>query len=650
MPRAGGTAQPAGEVVPEAAALGSISTFAGNGYEGEGFGGYSGDNGPATEAELGLPQGIAFDAEGNLYIADEWNNRIRRVDHATGIITTFAGGNALTEACEINFSCGDGGQATSAIVYLPDGVAFDKSGNLYIADYGLNAVRKVDTKGIITTVAGLGLLKAGASGDNGPAIDAELSGPYGVGVDATGNVYIADTGSNRIRKVTVATGVIKTVAGGGSGCGNSSSIGDGCPATDASLTEPVGVAFDAKGNLYIADSGDEVIRVVNETSQVISTFAGGGGLALCPKATDSFGDGCPATQASLDRPAAISFYAGGNLYISDFGESLVRKVNTSGIIEAAAGNGTPGFDGTGGPATSAEIDGPVGIAFDAAGNLYFADSENQVVRTVTYASSVPTATPTFSPKAGTYTSTQTVTIADATKGAVIYYTTNGETPSKTSATYSEPLSVSETTTIEAIAIASGDMQSAVAPATYTINEPQAATPVITPASNAYVEAQLVAISDATKGAAIYYTTNGEAPTASSAKYTAPFLVSTAEEVRAIAIAPNFADSAVATASYTVTGSPSALAAPATGVSASAATIHAIVSTLGLSGTCVFHYGTSATALTHSTSQTALSASGATVNASAPLAGLAAKTTYFYQATVTTAGGTASSAVASFSTN
>ena len=215
---------------------GIITTIAGNGIAG-----YSGDGGLATNAELNNPYGVAVDSNGNIYIADTNNNRIRKVNSTTGIITTIAGNGTAGYS-------GDGGLATNAELYYPYGVAVDSNGNIYIADTYNNRIRKVNsTTGIITTIAGNGT--AGYSGDGGPATNAQLNYPYGVAVDSSGNIYIADTDNNRIRKVNSTTGIITTIAGNG----NPGYSGDGGPATNAELYDPSGVAVDSNGNIYIAD-------------------------------------------------------------------------------------------------------------------------------------------------------------------------------------------------------------------------------------------------------------------------------------------------------------------------------------------------------------------------------------------------------------
>lgn len=326
---------------------GVISTVAGNGTQG-----FSGDNGPATSSQLSRPEAVAVDAAGNLYIADLPNQRIRKVSN--GVISTIAGNGTL------GFS-GDNGPATSAQLNDPLGVAVDAAGNLYIADSGNGRIRMV-SNGVITTVAGNGTL--GFAGDNGPAGSSQLYYPAGVAVDAAGNVYIADSDNHRIRKVS--NGVIATVAGGGS------SIGDNGPATSAQLYGPGGVGVDAAGNLYIADSGNQRIRQVS--NGVISTVAGNGTAGFS-------GDSGPATSAQLNDPDDVTVDAAGNIYIADSGNNRVRNVS-NGVIATVAGNGTFQFGGDNGPATSAQLDGPEGVTVDAFGTLYIADSDNNRIRKV----------------------------------------------------------------------------------------------------------------------------------------------------------------------------------------------------------------------------------------------------------------------------
>jgi hypothetical protein len=358
--------------------------------------GYAGDGGQATGAEMYYPSGIAFDPAGDFYIGDSLNNVIRKVTAATGVITTVAGccensGNPGTGGYS-----GDGGPATGAELNGPYLVAFDAAGNLYIGDLYNNVIRKVTAAtGVITTVAGNGT--HGYSGDGGPATSAELFYPSGVAFDAAGNFYIGDTFNMVVRKVTVSTGIITTVAGccensGNSGTGGYS--GDGGPATSAELYYPSGVATDAAGDLYIADMWNCVIREVTAATGIITTVAG------IPKVCNYSGDGGPATGAALDGPIDVALDTAGNLYIADDDNNVIREVAAAtGVITTVAGNGYDagtydgGYSGDGGPATSAELFSPDAVSVDAAGNFYIGDTYNNVVRkvdvvTTTLASSV----------------------------------------------------------------------------------------------------------------------------------------------------------------------------------------------------------------------------------------------------------------------
>jgi sugar lactone lactonase YvrE len=414
---------------------GTISTVAGAGTQG-----FSGDGGAATSAKLRFPWCAALDASGNLFIADSGNNRIRKVTN--GIINTVAGNG--TNGCS-----GDGGLATNAALGNPEGVTVDALGNLFIADFNNNRIRKVGTNGIITTVAGGGI---DYPGDGGAATNASLCNPSGVAVDAFGNLFIADGGDNRIREVTT-NGVITTVAGGGIHI-----PGDGGAATGAALYAPSGVSVDAAGDLFIADTGNNRIREVpipgptlalhgvtagNDGSydvivsnaygcvtsdvavltvqgpppsisvqpqdglavvggtftltvavsgpgpftcqwqgngvnlpSLITTVAGGG--------TNNFGDGGAATNASLLQPFGAAVDAFGNLFIADRNRNNIRKVGTNGIINTVAGSavGVVGYLGDGSPAIAALLALPCGVAVDPYGNLFIADTFFSHIRKV----------------------------------------------------------------------------------------------------------------------------------------------------------------------------------------------------------------------------------------------------------------------------
>jgi trimeric autotransporter adhesin len=330
--------------------------------------GYSGDGGPATAAQLDSPYGVAVDSAGNLYIADAYNHRVRKVSTA-GVISTVAG-------IGVGGYSGDGGPAIAAQLYYPINVAVDSAGNVYIADFVNARIRMVTAGGVISTVAGNG--NWGYSGDGGPATAASLNMPSGIAVDSAGNLYIGDSRNNRVRMVT-AGGIISTVAGNGRS--GYSGDGDGGQATAASLNEPTGVAVDSAGNLYISDSGDNRIRKVGADG-IISTAAGDNG--------GSIGDGGPATSARLSSPYGLAFDSAGNLYIADSENNRIRKVNAAGIISTVAGIGEYGYSGDGGSATGALLDGPMGVAYDLAGNLFIADTYNNRIRKVTPAGIIST--------------------------------------------------------------------------------------------------------------------------------------------------------------------------------------------------------------------------------------------------------------------
>ena len=352
---------------------GLITRVAGNSRAG-----YSGDGGPATSAQLNDPRGVAVDKSGNLFIADYRNARIRKVSSG-GIITTVAGDGTCC------FS-GDGGPATSAQLQTPFGVAVDGSGNLFVSDLYGSRVRKVSPTGIVSTVAGDG--SYGLSGDGGPAVSAKLNAPTGVGVDGDGNVFIADYNNRRIRKVS-PSGIITTIAGDGTCCAWYS--GDGGPATNAPLIGPLGLSLDNTGNLFLTDFG--VIREVSP-SGIITTVAGGGKCYLNPQDNSNrCDDGSPgAALSAMILPVGVAADGAGNLFIADRpGGTLIRKVSSDGIIHVVAGKSGPCcFSGDRGLATNAQLNDPSSVATDAGGNLYIADSKNGLIRKVSSDGSINT--------------------------------------------------------------------------------------------------------------------------------------------------------------------------------------------------------------------------------------------------------------------
>ncbi|HXG58889.1 MAG TPA: hypothetical protein VNL91_07690 [Thermoanaerobaculia bacterium] len=370
-------------------------------------GGSIGDGGPATSAQLLIPEGIAFDSAGNLYIADSDGYRVRKLSASTGVIATFAGnGDAAYR--------GDGGPATEASFFNPWGLAVDASDNVYIAAR-FGTIRKVDAKsGIITTVAGSDNPMRFTGDDPQPAINAGLNHPRGVAVDKDGNIYIADTVNHRVRKVSVSTGTLTTLAGttvvrppdfGGPG----GFSGDGGPARAAELNYPTDVAVDAAGNVYIADAHNGRVRRIAASTGIITTIAGGG---------NSFPEGVPATDAQLGIVAKLAFDASGNLYVTS--RSTVYRIDTRGIVNPVAGLSDPGYSGDGGLARLASLNNVQGIAVDPAGNIYFADQANNRIRVVSACPTSIAPAKLTSPSNGATTTTAPLLQWSAVPGALRY--------------------------------------------------------------------------------------------------------------------------------------------------------------------------------------------------------------------------------------
>jgi sugar lactone lactonase YvrE len=337
---------------------GTINTVAGNAawiYRGDGL--------TATASSIFLPFGIAVDSGGSLYIADSSNDRIRKVDAATNLMSTVAGNGSVGAS-------GDGGAATLASVNMPSSVTIDGAGNIYFADSANNAVRKVEAStGIITTVAGtLGV--QGYGGDGAAATSALLNNPDGIALDGYGALYIADTGNNIVRKLDLSSGIISVFAGNRT----TGYSGDGGSATSATLNSPWSLTVSAAGDVYIADQNNHAIRKV--TSGIISTVSGSG--------TPGFsGDGGPASAATLNSPSSVAVDVAGNIYVADTGNNRVRKINAAtAVITTVAGNGTETFSGDGGAADNAGMYGPYGLVIDGAGDLFIADVFHNRIRMI----------------------------------------------------------------------------------------------------------------------------------------------------------------------------------------------------------------------------------------------------------------------------
>ena len=365
---------------------------------GTGTSGFSGDGRLATLARIRNPRGVALDSAGNIFFTDTLNNRVRRVDVVSGIITTVAGrgptnttpavitgvttanqivngvsypaGVSLALAASTN-SAGDGGKAILANLAVPEGVAVDATGNIYIADTNYSRIRKVDKNGIITTVAGIGTTtipgtNPGVIGDGVVGSQATFNAPKGLAIDKDGNLLIADSGTNRVRKLNVTTGIVTTVAGLGSG-------GDNTQAASASLSGPSSAVSDSAGNIFISDQTNGRVRRIDGTTGLITTIAG---------VTSGRGDGGAAVQAALNNPRGVAVGSDGSLYIGDTNNNKVRKVTAStGIITTFLGTGTAG-NGPDGPATLSRVQWPGCVVVDANNNVYVADRGNAKIRRV----------------------------------------------------------------------------------------------------------------------------------------------------------------------------------------------------------------------------------------------------------------------------
>ncbi len=347
-----------------ALATGLITTLAGTGISGD-----SGDGGDAATAEFASPYGVALDGAGGLYVADHDSGRVRRVDLDAGTIAAAIGAGGY------GFG-GDGGPALTAVLAQPGGVAVGRDGRVLIADTSNQRVRVVAVDGTISTFAGTGTERE--PGEGVAATAAILHQPAGLATDAGGAIFIADVGSFRIRRVDATTGLITTVAGTGSYGGG----GDGGPATSAALGFARGVAIDADGALYIADTSNHRVRRVDPATGIITTVAGDG-------TPGSSGDGGPATTARLDQPSGVAVAANGDLYVVDTNGHRIRVVDaTTHTISTVAGDGTPGYGGDGGQAVAAQLGWPEAVALDGAGRLLIADSTNHAIRRVDLATGV----------------------------------------------------------------------------------------------------------------------------------------------------------------------------------------------------------------------------------------------------------------------
>jgi len=445
---------------------------------------YSGDTRLAVNAELSSPASVSVDSAGDIFIADSDNSAIREVVAASGDIQTVAG--SITICASSTAPCGDGEAATSAQLNNPQGVFLDASGNIFIADTEDNRIRVVNTTTATITVAGVAISSltiatvagtgtAGYSGDTAAATLAELSSPYGVFVDSTENIFIADTGNNVIREVSSA-GIITTVVGNNTECTPAgATCGDGGAPTSAQLNFPTGVFLDAAEDIFIADTFDNRIREVTASTGTITTVAGTGARGYS-------GDGSAATSAVLDTPYGVFVDTAGDIFIADTDNFVIREVfAATGNIQTVAGSNTQGFSGDGGQSTLAELNSPSGVFGDAAGNLYVADMDNARIRQL-----VPALFVTISPNpVSVVVSTQqqfTATVAGSSNSAVTWSvngTLGGNSTLGTISTtglFQAPAAIPTPATVTITALSQADGKSTGSATVTIVSAPTAAQP------------------------------------------------------------------------------------------------------------------------------------------------------------------------------
>jgi len=320
-----------------------VTTLAGSGKGGS-------SNGTGAAASFNNPIGVTVDSAGNLYIADYSNNLIRKMT-ASGVVTILAGSGTSGK---------DNGTGTAASFNGPNGIAVDSAGNVYVSELKNNLIRKITPAGVVTTLAG-----SGASGsNNGIGTAASFDLPFGIAVDSSGTVYVADAGNDLIRKITPA-GVVTTLAGSGVDGKN-----DGT-GTAASFDHPEDVAIDNAGNLYVADNSNDLIRKISPAG-VVTTLAGSG--------EEGFNDGV-GTAATFSSPSGIAVDRAGNMYVADTSYSLIRKISPAGVVTTLAGSGTSGRDDGAGP--DASFNNPYGVVVDSTGTVFVADTLNHLIRKIT---------------------------------------------------------------------------------------------------------------------------------------------------------------------------------------------------------------------------------------------------------------------------
>jgi len=620
---------------------------------------------PSTTPEPALgantcPIAIAVDGAGNIYLADanlansnDYPDVVEQVSATTGEIVVMAGGGTATPSTTPQ-------AATNVALSAVNSLATDSVGNVYISDFFNNLIEKVTPAGQIVVFAGGGSTPVSTTPQ--PATSAQLNGPTGMVMDASGNFYLSDQNIGFVEKITSA-GQIASFAGGGSTAPSTTPQ----PALDAAISNPAGLAVDGAGDLYIADFSNQLVEKVNLAGQLV-VVAGGG--ATIPSATPQ-----SSTTAQLGPIEGVEVDGAGNIYIADGqnignGDNMVEKVTTVGTtlnfpytnvgsssvpqslslnnignqsltlstVSATTDfplqtSGTCTVTAHSGQSLAASTTCSVTYVFDPTtggvldesatltdNNLNVSGATQALSFTGTGLGGSAVDTPTFSPGAGSYGPAQTVTISSGTSGATIYYTTNGTTPTTGSTLYSSPITVSTSETVEALAVKTGFTNSAIGSAAYVING-TVATPTFSPVAGSYGPAQTVTISSATSGTTIYYTTNGTTPTTGSTLYSGPITVSTSETVEALAVKTGYTNSAIGSAAYVINGT---VATPTfSPVAGSYGPAQTVTISSATSGTTIYYTTNGTTPTTGST----LYSSPITVSTTETVKALAVKTGY-----------------------
>ena len=620
---------------------------------------------PTTTPEPALgantcPVAIAVDPAGNVYVADNnvensggYPDVVEEISATTGQIWIVAGGGTATPSTTAQ-------AATNVALSAVNSLATDKAGNVYISDFFNNLIEKVTPAGQIVVFAGGGSTPVSTTPQ--AATSAQLNGPTGMVMDASGNFYLSDQNIGVVEKITAA-GQIASFAGGGATEPSTTPQ----PALNAEISNPAGLAVDGAGDLYIADFSNQLVERVNLAGQLV-VVAGGGQTVPNSVAESSI-------NAQLGPIEGVEVDGAGNLYIADGlnignGDNMVEKVSTVGYplnfpytnvgstsvpqslnlinignesltlstVSATTdfplqSSGTCTVTAHSGQSLAASTNCSLSYAFDPTtggvldesatltdNNLNVSGATQLLSFTGTGLGGSSVATPTFSPGAGSYGPAQTVTISSSTSGATIYYTTNGTTPTTASTQYTAPITVSSSETVEALAVKTGYTNSAIGSAAYVING-TVATPTFSPAAGTYGPAQTVTISSVTSGTTIYYTTNGTTPTTSSTQYTAPITVSSSETVEALAVKTGYTNSAVGSAAYVINGTVATPTfSPAAGSYGPAQTVTISSAT---SGATIYYTTNGTTPTTSSTQYTA----PITVSTSETVKALAVKTGY-----------------------